>query len=143
MRPLVIGLAAVLFAQAGVGQDGMSLEQYATLMRSNAEAVGALRMAVDAGSYGDARVHVATLRRNFQMLRPFWSGRNRADAVGVVSDGMNRLAALEELLGRSAVPEAAVRTATEELGGAACGTCHEVYREGDRETGFRFREGVF
>lgn len=143
MRPFVIGLTTVLLTQAAVGQVGMSLEQYATLMQSNAEAVRALRMSIDADSYGDARVHVATLRRNFQMLRPFWSGRSRADAVGIVSDGMNRLAALEELLGRSAVPEAAVRTATEEFGGAACGACHEVYREGDRETGFRFREGVF
>jgi hypothetical protein len=121
----------------------MSLELYATLMQSNAEAVGALRMAVEASSYDDARVHVALLRRNFQTLRPFWSARNRDDAVGIVSDGMSRLAALEELMGRSAVPEESVRTATEEFGGAVCGACHNVYREGDRETGFRFKEGVF
>ncbi len=143
MRPFMIGLAAALLAQAAVGQTGMSLERYAMLMQSNAEAVGALRMAVEAGTYDDARVHVALLRRNFQMLRPFWSGRNRGDAVGIVSDGMSRLAALEELLGRSAVPEASVRMAAEEFGGAVCGACHNVYREGDREAGFRFKEGVF
>jgi hypothetical protein len=143
MRPFMIGLAAALIARVAVGQSGMSLERYATLMQSNADAVGALRMAVEAGSYDDARVHVALLRRNFQMLRPFWSGRNRGDAVGIVSDGMSRLAALEELLGRSAVPEATVRMAAEEFGGAACGACHDVYREGDRETGFRFKQGVF
>jgi len=143
MRPFVIGLTAVLLAQAAVGQAEMTLEQYATLMNSNAEAVSALSAAVDAGSYDDARVYVAMLRRNFQTLRPFWSGRNRADAVAIVSDGMNRLAALEELLGRNDVPEAAVRSATEEFGGAVCAACHEVYREGDRQTGFRFREGAF
>ena len=143
MRPFMIGLAAALLAQVAVGQTGMSLEQYATLMQSNAEAVGALRMAVEAGSYDDARVHVALLRRNFQTLRPFWSGRNRDDAVGIVSDGMSRLAALEELMGRSTVPEESVRTATEEFDGAVCGACHDAYREGDRETGFRFKEGVF
>lgn len=143
MRPFVIGLTAVLLAQAAVGQAEMSLERYATLMNSNAEAIRSLRMAVDTSSYEDARVQVAMLRRNFQTLRPFWSGRNRADAVGIVGDGMNRLAALEELLGRSAVPEAAVNAATEEFGGAVCAACHEVYREGDRQTSFRFREGVF
>jgi len=143
MRPFVIGLAAILLARAAVGQTEMSLDRYATVMQSNAETVAALRMAVDAGAYEDARVHVALLRRNFQLLRPFWSGRNRADAVAIVADGMNRLASLEELLGRGAVPEAAVRAAAEEFGAAVCRACHDVYREGDRQTGFRFKEGVF
>ena len=143
MRAFVIGLIAVLLTKAAVGQANMSLEQYATLMNSNAEGVRALNMAVDAGSYDDARVHVGVLRRNFQTLRRFWSERERTDAVGIVSEGMNRLAALEELLGRNEVPEAAVGSAAEEFGGAVCAACHEVYREGDRETGFRFREGVF
>ena len=143
MRPYVIGLTAALLIEAAVGQAEMSLEQYATLMNSNAEAVRALNMAVDTGSYEEARVHVGILRRNFQTLRRFWSERERTDAVGMVSDGMNRLAALEELLGRNAVPEAVVVSATEEFPGAVCATCHEVYREGDRQSGFRFRDGVF
>jgi len=143
MRRIVIGLAAALVVQLVAGQEEMSLEDYVTLMESNRLAINAADAAVDATTYDDARVSVASLRRNFQKLRRFWSARERADAVGIVRDGMNRLARLEELLGRSEVPEAWVREATEEFRGAVCAACHDVYREGDSESGFRFREGVF
>ena len=144
MRQIVIVLAAALLASSAVGQQQMSLEDYAALMESNREATGAMDAAVDAAAYDEARVHVAVLRRNFQELRRFWTARERADAIGIVRDGIGRLAALEELLGRpQGVPEDLVLEATGEFRGAACAACHDAYREGDRETGFRFREGVY
>ena len=30
-----------------------------------------------------------------------------------------------------------------EFGGAVCAACHKQYREGDNQTGFRFKDGVF
>jgi len=144
MRRFMIGLIAVLVVQVSAGQEGMSLEDYATLMESNRQAFSAVEAAVDTAAYQDARVSVAILRRNFQGLVPFWSARERADAIGIVREGVDRLAALEELLSRTwDVPEMPVRQATEELRGAVCAACHDGYREGDSESGFRFREGVF
>ena len=144
MRRFMIGLIAALIIQVSVGQEDMSLEEYATLMESNREAFSAVAAAVDAAAYQDARVSVAILRRNFQELVPFWTARERADAIGIVRDGVDRLARLEELLSRTwDVPEMPVQQATEEFPGAVCAACHDAYREGDRESGFRFREGVF
>lgn len=150
MRRLIIGLAAALVAQLAAGQEDMSLEDYAALMESNRMAIAEVDAAVDAAAYDDARVHVAVLRRNFQELRRFWSARDHADATGIVRDGLGRLAALEELLGRfglfqssGEVPVALVRDAAEEFRSAVCAACHDAYREGDRQTGFRFREGVY
>ena len=140
----MIGLIAVLVVQVSAGQEEMSLEDYATLMDSNRQAFSAVQAAVDTAAYQDARVSVAILRRNFQGLVPFWSARERADAVGIVRDGVDRLAALEELLSRTwDVPEMPVQQATEEFRGAVCAACHDAYREGDSESGFRFREGMF
>ena len=150
MRRIVIGLAAALVVQVSAGQEEMSLEDYAALMESNRLAISAADAAIDAAEYDDARVSVAILRRNFQGLRPFWTARERADAIGIVRDGVGRLAALEELLGRfggfqssGEVPVALVREATEEFRSAVCAACHDAYREGDRQTGFRFSEGVY
>jgi len=144
MRRIVIGLAAALVTQLAAGQDEMSLEDYAALMESNRQAFSAVEAAIAAAAYQDARPSVAILRRNFQGLPRFWSARERADAVGIVRDGVDRLARLEEMLSRTwDVPETLVRQATEEFRGAVCAACHDVYREGDSESGFRFREGVF
>ena len=144
MRLIVIALIAALLAPSAVGQQEMSLEDYAALMESNRVAAGEMNAAVEAAEYDEARVHVAVLRRNFQELRRFWTARERADAIGIVRDAIGRLAALEELLGRpQGVPEDLARETTGEFRGAACAACHDVYREGDRETGFRFREGVY
>ena len=143
MRRFVTGLIAALLVQASASQEEMSLEAYSTLMDSNRQALSAVEAAVDAAEYQDARVSVAILRRNFQRLVPFWSARERADAIDIVRDGVDRLARLEELLSRTwDVPEMPVRQATEEFRGAVCAACHDAYREGDSESGFRFREGV-
>ena len=124
-------------------QGKMSLEEYAALMKSNAQANGALNKAIGSASYADARTQVGILRKNFFALRPFWAERKRTDAVEIVRDGLSRLAAMEELLGRASVPQAEVQAAAKEFGGNACGACHKLYREGDNQTGFKFKEGVF
>jgi len=141
MCRFMIGLIAALVVQVSAGQEEMSLEDYAALMESNRQALSAVEAAVDAAAYQDARADVAILRRNFQELWRFWSARERADAVGIVRDGMSRFALLVEFLSRG--PETRAREVAEEFRGAVCATCHDVYREGDSESGFRFREGVF
>ena len=153
MSRIVVGLAAALVAQLAVAQQDISLEDYAALMQSNqealsaveAEALSAVEAAVDAAEYQEARRSVAMLRRNFQGRLPrFWFSRERSDAVEIVNEGVDRLARLEELLSRVGnVPEAPVRQAVGKFRGAVCSACHEAYREGDRESGFRFREGVY
>ena len=147
LRQCVIGAGVLVLMLAGgvtLAQSKITtLEEYAKLMKSNAQANGAMNKAIGSGAYADARAQVATLRQNLTTLQPFWAERKRDDAVGIIKDGLSRLDALDKMLGAATVDQAAAQAAAKEFGGNVCGACHKAYREGDQQTGFRFRPGVF
>jgi hypothetical protein len=147
MRHIIVGLSLALMglvASVAAGQgSAMSLEEYAALMKSNAQANGALNKAIGSAAYAEGRAQVAVLRKNLAALEPFWAQRKREDAVTILRDGQNRLTSLDEMLSRPAVPQADAQAAAKEFGGAVCAACHKQYREGDPKTGFKFKEGVF
>lgn len=117
-------------------------EDYAKLMKANAQAAGAMNKAIGSGAYADARMHVASLRTNYMALQGFWTEKKKDDAVGIVKDGLTRLDALDKLLGAATVDQMAAQAAGKEFGGATCGACHKLYREGDAQSGFKFKAGV-
>ena len=119
-----------------------TVEQYAALMKSNAQANGAMNKAIGSGAFQDARTQLTTLRQNFMNLQAFWTERKQDAAIGIVKDGLTRIDALDKLLGAPAPDQMAAQAAAKELQGA-CGACHKMYREGDAKEGFRFRPGVF
>jgi hypothetical protein len=147
MRRVTTYMAAALVVLAGaiaIGQAKITtIEEYAKLMQSNAQANGALNKALGSAAYADARMQVVTLRQNFMTLQPFWTERKRDDAIGFVKDGLTRLDALDKMLAAGTVDQMAAQAAAKEFGGNTCGACHKAYREGDAKTGFRFRPGVF
>ena len=147
LRQCVIGAGVLVMVWAGgvvLAQGKIAtIEEYAKLMKSNAQANGAMNKAVNSGAYADARAQIATLRQNFMTLQPFWAERKREDAVMILKDGLSRLDALDKMLGAATVDQAAAAMAAKEFGGNTCGACHKAYREGDNQTGFRFRPGVF
>jgi cytochrome c553 len=142
---VAISVALVVFvASIAVGQDKkMSLEEYSAVMKSNAQANGALNKAIGSGAYADARTQVGVLRKNLASLRPFWAERKRDDAVAILQTGETRLASLDALLGQATVPQADAQAAAKEFAGAVCAACHKQNRDGDNQTGFKFKEGVF
>jgi cytochrome c556 len=148
-RRFTIGLCATLVALAGVvaaqAQAKLSLENYAALMKSNAQARESLTKAIDASAWDDARA-LGTLRKNYLALRPFWTERKRTDAAGFIRAGMSQMAMMEETMGRANttgdVPQAEVLAAAKELAGT-CASCHTAYRDGNSQAGFRFKPGVF
>jgi hypothetical protein len=131
--------AGVVMAQGKIA----SVEEYAKLMKSNAQANGAMNKAIGSGAFADARMQVATLRQNLTMLQPFWAERKKDDAVTIVKDGLSRLDALDKTLGAATVDQMAAAASAKEFGGMVCGACHKLYREGDNQTGFKFKAGVF
>jgi len=146
MRRFIVcaGVMVVAWSVAVMAQGKIaSMEEYAKLMKSNAQANGGLNKAVGSAAYADARMQVATLRQNFMTLQPFWTERKKDDAVGILKDGLTRLDALDKMLGAATVDQVAAQAAAKEFGGNTCGACHKLYREGDNQTGFKFREGVF
>lgn len=136
---LVALAGAVAIAQGKI----TTTEEYTTLMKSNAQANGAINKAIGSAAYADARTQLATLRQNFMTLQGFWAQRKKDDAVGFVKEGLTRLDALDKMLSAGTVDQMAAQAAAKEFGGVTCGACHKTYREGDNQTGFRFKPGVF
>jgi cytochrome c556 len=145
MRRFTICLAAALIAFAGaavIAQGKIAtLEDHVKLMKSNAQANGALNKAVGSGSFADARMQVTTLRQNLMTLQTFWMEKKNAEAVKIVKEGLGRLDALDKILAAPAPDQVAAQAAAKEFGGNTCGACHKMLREGDAQTGFRFQAG--
>ena len=147
MRRFTMYTTVAMVALAGVGALGQTkittTQEYTTLMKSNAQANGASNKAIGSGAYADARTQLAILRQNFMTLQGFWTERKKDDAVGFIKDGLTRLEALDKMLSAGTVDQVAAQAAAKEFGGSTCGACHKAYREGDAQTGFRFKPGVF
>ena len=75
-------------------------------------------------------------------LQGFWADKKKDDAVAIVKDGLTRLDALDKTLSAPTVDPMAAQAAAKEFGGATCGACHKLYREGDAQSGFKFKAGV-
>jgi cytochrome c556 len=74
-------------------------------------------------------------------LQGFWTEKKQDAAVGIVKDGLTKIDALDKLLAATPVDQMAAQAAAKEVQGA-CGACHKQYREGDNQTGFKFKAGV-
>ena len=146
MRRFTIGTAVALVALAGTVALGQmkitSLQDHAKLMKSNAQAGGAIFKALESEAYADVREQITTLRQNFMTLEAFWAERKIEDGLGIVKDGLMRLDALDKMFGMADVDQMKAEAAVKEFAGNTCGACHKAFREGDSETGFRFRAGV-
>ena len=125
-----------------VAQKVTTVEEYAKLMKANAQANGAMNKAIGSGSYADARMQVATLRTNYMALQGFWADKKQNEALTIVKDGLTRLDALDKMLGAATVDQMAAQAAAKEFGGMTCGACHKAFREGDAQSGFKFKAGV-
>jgi mono/diheme cytochrome c family protein len=138
----ILALVAVISVTVMAQAKLTTVEEYAKVMKANAGAAGPMNKAIGSGAFADARPHVATLRQNYMALQGFWMDKKKDDAVAIVKDGLSRLDALDKLLSAPTVDQMAAQAAAKEFGGNTCGACHKLYREGDAQTGFRFKPGV-
>jgi len=72
------------------------------------------------------------------VLRLLPSGIIHPDKTCILGNGMviDPKAFFEE------VDQMAAQAAAKEFGGSTCGACHKAYREGDAQSGFKFKAGV-
>jgi hypothetical protein len=142
-RFLLCASALAILVGGGVtAQKVTTVEEYAQLMKANAQAMGGANKAIGSGAYADARTNVATLRKNYMALQGFWTEKKRDDAEAIVKDGLARLDALDKMLSAPTVDQMAAQGAAKEFAGATCGACHKAYREGDAQSGYKFKPGV-
>jgi hypothetical protein len=135
---LIAALGVVVMAQAKLA----TAEDYTKAMKANAQAVGAMNKAIGSGAFADARMQLTTLRATYMSLQGFWVDKKKDDAVAIVKDGLSRLDVLDKMLAAPTVDQMAAQAAAKEFGGNTCGACHKLYREGDAQTGFRFKPGI-
>ena len=145
MRRFVMCAAAMMvvwMSALGVAQTKIAtVEDYAAVMKSNAQSFGATNKAIASGAFADAKTQLATVRGNFMALQAFWTEKKQDAAVGIVKDGLTKMDALDKMLSAAPVDQMAAQAAAKEVQGA-CGACHKQYREGDNQTGFKFKAGV-
>jgi cytochrome c556 len=135
---LTMGLGTSLLAQGKI----TSPEEYAKVMKSNGQTVGAIGKAVKSGAFADAKGQVSTLRQNYMMLQDFWGARKFPDAQGFVKAGLAGIDALDKALSAPTPDPTAVQAAVKQVQ-TTCGGCHMAQREGDQASGFKFKPGVF
>jgi mono/diheme cytochrome c family protein len=136
---MVALIGAVGFAQAPT--KIATLADHVAVMKSNGQANGALNKSLGSGSFADAKTAAGTFRTNFTTLRAFWTEKKNADALKIVNDGLSRLDGLDKLLA-AAPDQAAAQAAAKEFAGTTCAACHKTMREGDNQSGYRFRPEV-
>ena len=142
-RPFVwISLLTIVACGVVGAQANLSSDDHAKLMKANAQAAGAMNKAIGSGAFADARMQVATLRQNFTSIQAFWMDKKKDDALAIVKDGLTRLDALDKILGATTIDQMAAQAAAKEFGGNTCAPCHKQYRDGDAQSGFRFKPGV-
>jgi len=66
---LVVGAGAVAMGQTRI----TTVDEYAKVMKSNAQIGGAMNKALGSAWYADARALLVTLRENFVRLQGFWT----------------------------------------------------------------------
>jgi cytochrome c556 len=130
-------MSAMVMAQAP--SKISTLADYQALMKSNCAANGALNKALGSGAFADARMQVATLQQNLRVLQAFWKEHKNMEAAKLVGGGLTSLGELDKMLAGPAPDQMAAQAAAKMFGGNTCGACHKMMREGDAQTGFKFR----
>ncbi len=145
MRRIHVCATALMVAWLGaIGIAQMKVttgEEYTKAMRMTSTAFGAVRTALSAAHFADAKEKLAEAREGFTALEGFWTDKERDDAVGILKTALMQIDEIDALLEVES-PSRADTLAKAKMVQGACGACHKLYREGDNETGWRFREGV-
>ena len=145
MRRLIVCAAAVTAMAIGsvvVAQSPIATaDDYQKVMRSNSQAFGATNKAIASSAFADTKTQLATVRQNFVALQAFWADKKKDDAVAIVKDGIVKLDALNAILSGAAPDQMAAQAAAKTFQGQ-CGACHQAYREGNAQEGFKFKAGV-
>ena len=142
MRRLFGVLILGLFVSAGYvlqAQAPLTAADYPAKMKAAAQANGELQKALKAGVAADAVAPAKTASAAFADIENFWKAQKKDDAVKLAAQARQGFADAA-----AAAAKGDVMAAQMAAGGAAqtCKQCHSVYREGDPQTGFKFKAGT-
>jgi cytochrome c556 len=129
----------VISAGYSLHAQGLTAADYPAKMKEVAMNNGALQKALKGGAAADAVAPAKALAALFADIEKFWAAQKKDDAV--------KLAATARMGFADAAAAAAKgdAMAAQMAAGNALGTCkqcHGLYREGDAQSGFKFKAGA-
>lgn len=142
MRRLVGVLILGLFVSAGYAlqaQAPLTAADYPAKMKAAAQANGELQKALKGGNAADAVAPAKTASAAFADIENFWKAQKKDDAVKLAAQAKTGFAdaAAAAAKGDAMAAQMAAGNAL-----ATCKQCHGLYREGDPQSGFKFKAGA-
>ena len=128
-----MGTVVFVAAQKVVGPD-----EFDRAMKTIGAAIDLVDEEVASGSHEAAKTPLALARQVVASTRPVWESSQRPDAVRMTRETVVALDALDKVLSGITVDAGAVDVSLQSVK-RACDACHETYREGDEETGYRMK----
>ena len=135
---LVLGLV-VSASYSLQAQGGLTPATYPAKMKEVAQANGALQKALKSGNAADAVAPAKTASAAFADIEDFWKAQKKDDAVKLAAQARMGFAdaAAAAAKGDAMAAQMAAGNAL-----ATCKQCHGMYREGDPQSGFKFKAGA-
>jgi cytochrome c556 len=123
-----------------VAQKVTTPEELDKMMKNVQKANQAAGKAVQSGAFAEAAKHFAIVKQAVDDSREFWVLNKKDDAIKFNKDVIAKIEAEEKLLS-APTPDAAAATAAYKAIGAACRSCHEVYRVRDADNNWVLKPG--
>jgi hypothetical protein len=144
----VVGCALVSGAWHTAAQTPtVSLKDFQSSMIEIGEAFEVIEEMMPSPAYllnsarGDAIARVDVARTRMEAVRKFFADRNKANGVELSDGTIAAMDVLRRELTRATPDQAAAIEALEDVS-RACTACHDAYREGDKDRGYRFKVGA-
>lgn len=123
-----------------VAQKVATPEDLDKMMKKVQPAMQAAGKAVGSNAFGEAAKQLAIVRQAVDDSRTFWIEHKKEDAIKFNKETVAKIEEAEKLL-TSPSPDAAAATAAVKQVGAACRSCHEVYRVRDADNNWVLKPG--
>jgi cytochrome c556 len=132
-------MACALLGSMAVSADkAKTAEDLQKSMKTLGPAQTATNKAIQAMAYADAKKQVAVMKSEISDAANFWVIKKKDDAVKFSQETIAKLDALDKALDRK--DQTAITSAYRDAG-AACSSCHRVYRSTDENNQFIIKPG--
>jgi hypothetical protein len=135
------GVALVVLSVAVVGAQKVSTpEELDKCMKGVGKANQGVQKAMTSGAYADVRTQMAAVRQGVLDSQNFWIEHKRDDAVKFNKDALAKIDEFQKLVATDTVDASGAQAALKAVG-AACRSCHQVYRTTDADDNFILKPG--
>jgi hypothetical protein len=135
------GVALVALSVAVVGAQKISTpEELDKCMKGVGKANQGVQKAMTSKAYADVRTQIATVRQGVLDSQNFWIEHKRDDAVKFNKDTLAKIHEFQKLVATDTVDQTGAQSALKAVG-AACRSCHQVYRTTDADDNFILKPG--